>query len=378
MTGSSDIPLDPPDGPAPPWVGVMTSPSRVEAQLISATPFGRLRSAGRRVVEDVDGPMEFLPLPLERQLAGTARVPNETKAGQAWVETVANAIAKLTFGLRGGPPRVGLCIQATLDASGRRVKAAEGGARVRDFVESLEDALRGRNIDLATPIGRAVSVGEAATLGEMRSALGGLAGVPDALSLVWWDDVSWTRIARGRVIQSASEPRGGAHDLGLPALDELIKRRAPGGKRLFAGARQGDPVPCEELTRAAYALGLEAARRLIEWPIHDESLHPVPPPPASRLLVGGLVGRMASDPRLRPLLVDPLEEGLAQGLKDREDAALNRNLLVPDEAVSSEGPSLGNSAATLVLAPGLLQLSQEDSAAIIGAASTVGPDPSTP
>lgn len=344
----------------------MASPQRVEAQLISATPFGRLRSAGRRVVEDVDGPMDFIPLPLERQLAGSARAPHESRAGQAWVETVANAIAKLTFGLPGGPPRVGLCLQALLDAQGRRVVASEGGARVRDFVESLEAALRGRSIDLEIPIGRAVSVGEACTLGEMHSALGGLAGVPDALSLVWWDDVSWTRVARGRVIQSAAEPRGGKHDLGLPALDQLVRRREPDGKRLFVGARDGDPTICEELSKAAHALGFEAARRLIEWPIHDTSLHPVPPPPPARLLIGGLVGRMASDPRLRPILLDPLEEGLAQGLRDREDAALNRCLLVPDEEMPG--------AATHLLAPGLVQLSQEDSAAMIGAASTVGPD----
>ncbi len=346
----------------------MASPHRVEAQLIAATPFGRLRSAGRRVVEDVDGPMEFLPLPLERQLAGNARVPNETRAGQAWVETVANAIAKLTFGLHGGPPRIGLCLQATLDATGRRVKGAEGGARVRDFVESLEAALRGRNIDLETPIGRAVSVGEASTLGELHSALGGLAGVPDALSLVWWDEVSWTRVARGRVIQSAIEPRGGKHDLGLPALDERVQGIAPGARRLFAGARHGDKAHTETLAQSARALGREAARRLIEWPVPDDSLHPVALLPASRLLLGGLVGRMASDPRLRPVLLDPLEVGLAEGLRDREDASRDRGLLVPDESAPDSKE--------LLLAPGLLQLSQEDSAAIIGAASTVGPLPS--
>jgi hypothetical protein len=351
-------------------MGVVASPQRVEVQLIAATPFGRLRSAGRRVVEDVDGPMEFLPLPLERQLAGNARVPNETRAGQAWVETVANAIAKLTFGLRGGPPRVGLCLQATLDAAGRRVKGAEGGARVRDFVESLEVALRGRNIDLEAPIGRAVSVGEASTLGELHSALGGLAGVPDALSLVWWEDVSWSRVARGQVIQSTVEARGTHHDLGLRGLDERVRARAPEGKRLFAGARSGDEVHVEELGRAARALGLEAARRLLDWPVPDASRHPGALLPPSRLLVGGLVARMASDPRLRPVLFDPLEQGLAQGLHDREDAARNQGLLVPDE--DAPGPP------SLILAPGLIQLSQEDSAAIIGAASTVGAPPPTP
>lgn len=357
--------MEPAEEASGPWIGVLASPSRVEAQLIAATPFGRLRSAGRRVVEDVDGPMEFLPLPLERQLAGKARVPNESKAGQAWVETVANAIAKLTFGLRGGSPRVGLCLQAVLDPTGRRVMGADGGARVRDFVESLEVALRGRNIDLATPIGRALSVGEASTLGEMHSALGGLAGVPDALSMVWWDDVSWTQVARGRVTQTAVEPKGSEHDVGLLGLEQRIRRRSPDGKRILSAVRDGEQVAVEELAKAAHALGREAARRLIEWPVADQSRHPVPSPPASRLLVGGRMGRTASDSRLRDVLLDPLEVGLAEGLHDREDAALQRGLLVPHEG---EPGALNHQ-----LAPGLLQLSQEDSAAIIGAASLVGP-----
>ncbi|MFT6830221.1 MAG: hypothetical protein ACJAZN_000375 [Planctomycetota bacterium] len=357
---------------APPLLGVLASPLRVEARLIELTPFGRFRAAGRRVVEDVDGPTEFLPLSLERQLAGGPPVPDEARAGQAWVETVANAIAKLTFGLRGGKPRVGLCLDAKLDAGGRRVDAVEGGARVQDFVDQLETALRGRNIDLATPIGRAYTLGEAWTLGEQRSALGGLAGVPEALVLVWDRSVSWTRVARGRVIQSAAEPRGGSHDFGLLFLDDAQSLRTARARRVFVAARSGDKDASELLTAAALALGREAARRLFEWPVADHRLHPDPPPDADRILLAGLVGRQASDERLRSVLLDPFTEGLARGLAEREDAARERGLLVPLDGLDPAPDFvLEVGSLRLALAPGLLQISQEDAAATIGAATTV-------
>ena len=364
--------------PAAPLIGVVASPNQVEARLIELTPFGRFRAAGRRLVEDVDGPMEFLPLPLERQLAGGPAVSDETRAGQAWVETVANAIAKLTFGLRGGKPRVGLCLDAVLDAAGRRVEAVEGGARVKDFVDRLESALRGRNIDLATPIGRAYTVGEAWVLGEQRSALGGLAGVPDALALVWDRSIAWTRVSRGRAIQTAVEPRGGSHDFGLLALDDIQRQRTGRTRRLFVAARSGDEDACDLLVGAALSLGGEAARRLLEWPVADHGLHPDPAPGPDRILLAGLVGRLASDERLRPVLLDPFTEGLARGLAEREDAAQERGLLVPlDDLDPVPELVVEVGSLQLALAPGLLQISQEDAAATIGAATTVASATST-
>ncbi|QDV07029.1 hypothetical protein Poly30_25480 [Planctomycetes bacterium Poly30] len=356
---------------ASPLIGVVASPQRVEAQLVSVTPFGRMRSAGRRVVEDVDGPMDFLPLTVERQLAGSTAAGNEARAGQAWVETVANSIAKLTFGLRGGKPRVGLCLEARLGPRGREVEAAEGGARVKDFVADLEQALRGRNIDLASPIGRALTPGEACALGEMHSALGGLAGVPDAVALIWESDVHWARVARGRIVQTATEPHGGRLDLGLRALDERFCLPGDRSKRLFVAARESDPRARDLLCASALALGQEAARRLLDWPVPDDRHHPNPAPPPSRLLLGGLVGRLSSDSRLRGVLLDPFEEGLARGLHDRDDAARIRGLIVASE--QPEGSGLHE----YILPPGLIQVSQEDSAAVIGAASTVAPSAQT-
>ncbi|MEM9382356.1 MAG: hypothetical protein AAGB93_20555, partial [Planctomycetota bacterium] len=213
--------------PDVPLLGVVASPFRVEAQLVERTPFRRLRSAGRRIVEDVDGPPRFRPLPVHRLLRDSACAPDELRAGEAWVQSIANAIAKLTFGVRGAGVRVGLALDARLDGRGRQVLASRNGPRVDDVVDALEAALRGRGIALGAPIGRAVPFVEAAALGEIWSPLGGLAGGTDGLVLVWDQDVGWAEVGNGEVLSSATELPGGRLDLGLGRLDERRRADAP-------------------------------------------------------------------------------------------------------------------------------------------------------
>ncbi|MEM9801046.1 MAG: hypothetical protein AAGA20_12035 [Planctomycetota bacterium] len=336
-------------------VGVVASPLRIEAQLVERTPFGRLRAAGRRLVEDVDGPTRFVPLDVHRQLEGPDADGDEARAAQAWVESIANAIARLTFGVRGGSVRVGLALDARLDGRGRHVMAARDGPRVENIVDALIVALRGRSIRLASTPSRAISLTRALALGEIRSAIGGLAGGVAGLTLAWDREVGWADVARGEVVRESTELPGTRLDQGLVRLDELRRETDELPSPLAASARRGDPAARDLFAKAALALGRAAARRLLVRLSERAPVDSSAPP--DRLVLTGTCGRFASDPRLAGSVLEPFEEGLAQGLSDREDAAMRAGLL---QAAGS----------TPSVAAGVLHVSTDDAAAVLGAAAS--------
>ena len=85
----------------------------------------------------MDGPTHFVPLALERQLPSgldgemRSRQADEERAADGWVQSIANAVAKLTFGLRAEALRVGVAVDGRLDGRGRDLVAMREGARAR-------------------------------------------------------------------------------------------------------------------------------------------------------------------------------------------------------------------------------------------------------
>lgn len=375
-----------------PLVGVVATPRRIEAQLVSRTPFGRLIPAGRRVVEDVDGPTQFVPLSITRQIAegashhgamGRDRVPGaashdgEARAGDAWIQSIANTVAKLTFGVRGPGLRVGLAIDGRLGSGGRSVLAARGGARVPDISGALDAALRGRNCALSAPLGRAAELGEAWALGEVHSAIGSAGSSPRALILTWDEDVSWSSVSQGRVLSNSIELPGAKLDVGFAALDQRLRESGASTGRLLSSVRRGEEVAIGALQDAASALGRGAARRLLAQAREQELSgdRPTAAPEAwVRLILTGAVGRAAADRRMASAVLVPFEEALLGALTAdtvRHQAVASGLLLAPGEAfgedsLTATGREYSNGWS---LFPGTLLVSREDACPCLGAAS---------
>lgn len=342
-----------------PLIGVTATPHRVEAQLVTDTGFGRLVTAGRKVVEGVDGPTGFLPLGLDVQLGtdGLAVQPmttEETRAGEAWVETIANTIAKLTFGLRGVGIRVGVAVDGHLDADGRAITAARGGARVENLPGALEVALRGRNVALDQGIDRIASFGEAWALGELTSAMGGLVGLESALVLTWDDEVTWVDVRAGRVADRTIEAFGSPLDLGFTRLEELRAQACGEGDRLLSAARRGDQCVSEVFDRAAFPLGYEAGRRVaLSLETEGELIE--------RVVLGGALGRALLDPTFGIFTLHALRVGMGEAIQENSLAAAIEGEIMQREADDTEG--------RMVVAEGYVHVSREDAAAVIGAAA---------
>ncbi len=346
--------------PDAPLLGVVVSPTRIEAQQVERTPFGRLRAAGKRLLEDIERPLLSAAPAVEHRITGTDLTPAEERAADAWVQSTANIIAKLAFGARGGAVRVGLAIDARLDGPGRRVLAARGGPQVEDIVDALEGALHGRGISLFAPLASAISLVEAYALGEIWSPLGGLAGGIDGVLVMWDQDVGWADVARGEVLRRGSELPGSRLDLGLERLDQRRVERFGEGQPLAVSARRGDEDARGLFREAALVLGKGAARRLLAQLARDLDRAPGSGTQLSplRIVLAGSCGRFAADPRLEGCVLAPFAEGLANGLRDREDAAMEAGLLERDGGGEAR------------LTPGIIHVAQDVSAAVVGAAAS--------
>lgn len=390
MSGSGEVPL----------VGVVATPRRIEAQLVNRTPFGRLMPAGRRIVEDVDGPTNFVPMSIARQIAegaaergangeaggpGAASYDGETLAGDAWIQSIANAVAKLTFGVRGPGLRVGVAIDGRLGSRGRSVLAARSGARVPDIAGSLGAALRGRNCAPSAPIGRAAELGEAWALGEIHSAIGSAGSSPRALILTWDEDVSWTVASQGRVLSNAIELPGAKLDLGFATLDQVIRGRGASAGRILASARRGEEAAIQMLQEAAIALGRGAASRLLTQArqlagqLAQQQTEARDPTAGGRdawvrLILAGALGRAAADHRMASAILGPFEDALVEALAAddvRAQSVESGLLLAPGEGLE-EAPVTetgGENSNEWRLFPGTLLMSREDASACLGAAS---------
>lgn len=348
-------------------IGVTAGAASVEAMLVERTPFGRLVPGGRRVRTDVDGPTHFVPLALERQLPPgpggekRSRQADEARAADAWVQSIANAVAKLTFGLRTEALRVGVAVDARLDGRGRDVVAMREGARVEGLPAEIDKALRGRGIETAGPMRRCLQLGDAWALGEQTSALGllgGLEGGDRSLVVHWDEEVFLAEARRGLVPRGRFEAPGTRADVGFRGLS--VRWRAQGGgPRLLPAARGGDAAAIQLLRGGAEILGARVGQRLIQGEREAERVAAEGgrEPGSVRVVVGGAMGRALLDEQLDDRILGGLAAGI-RGALGEAPALARRAGLLPDEAEGSCG-----------LAEGLLQLSREASAPLIGAAA---------
>ena len=348
-------------------VGVAAGPASVEAMLVKRTPFGRLTSGGRRVRTDVDGPTRFVPLALERQLSpgpSGQKQPlraDEGRAADGWVQSIANAIAKLTFGLRAEALRVGVAVDARLDGRGRDVIAMRDGARIQGLPAAIDKALRGRGIEPAGPMRRCLQLGDAWALGEQTSALGllgGLGGGERSLVVHWDEEVFLAEARPGLLPRGRFEGPGARADVGFRGLDRRWRARGE-GLRLLPAARRGDTAAIRLLRDAGEVLGARVGHRLIQGEREAERVlaEGGTAPGSVRVVVGGAMGRGLLDERIDGRILGGIGAGIRRALEEAPELARRAGLLV-DEAGGSGG-----------LAEGLLQLSREASAPLIGAAA---------
>ncbi len=309
-------------------VGVVSSPGRVEARLVERTPFGRLRASRRRLVEDVMSPSGFKPAPVQTQLARAGLLPGEDQAGESWIQSVASAVEQLLFGLRAAGVRVGVALDASLDALGQEVLAARGGPRTAGWPDRLTNALRARGVPLVEPIRAMAPLSVAAALGEVWSPLGAMAGGVGGLVTCWDAEVSWAELADGQVVREGRELPGGPLDRGEAALRDHWKAAGHPRSGLGRALKQGGGPAEPWLITAAHELGRASGRRLLER-LHRATGQP----PGGAVPSGsdGLVitGSMSSC-LLSGAIAGSLDEGLALRLSEREDASMGAGWIERD------------------------------------------------
>lgn len=276
-------------------VGVLALEDRVEAALVSATPFGRLRFGGRRLVEDNDG-LGALGAFTPGMGATQDSLPRsgDDLAGDAWLGCIANAIAKLTFGLPAQRVRVGVAFDGVLQPDG--VEPSGLFSTVVDPADRLASALLGRDVEVAgvpTFIERPLAV----ALGECRSALGCLAQGDPGLVLLWDRAIWWVTMEAGQE-PSAWRAQSSELDYGFTALDRLRSRPGAVTRPLapvLTAARRGDSRATDLLGEASRALAIAAETRLADLGV------------GARLVLAGSLGRATLDERLSEVLRVPFE-----------------------------------------------------------------------
>lgn len=335
-------------------VGVVSSAGRVEARLVERTPFGRLRVSRRRLVEDVMSPSGFRPASVQRQLARSALLPGEDQAGESWIQSVASAVEQLLFGLRAPGVRVGVALDAWLDARGQEVLAARGGPRTQGWPDRLTNTLRARGVPLVEPIRSVASIAVAAALGEVWSPLGGMAGGVGGLVTCWDEEVSWAELADGQVVREGRELPGGPLDRGEAALRDHWRAAGHPRSGLGKALKQGGGFAQPWLVAAAHDLGRASGRRLLER-LHRATGQP----PGGSVPLGsdGLVITGSMSPCLgAAAIAGSLDEGLALRLSEREDASMGAGW------IEREGERL-------VPCRGLVRLGQGAQGLLVGAAA---------
>ena len=239
--------------------------------------------------------------------------------------------------------------------------AMREGARVEGLPAEIDKALRGRGIETAGPMRRCLQLGDAWALGEQTSALGllgGLEGGDRSLVVHWDEEVFVAEARRGLVPRGRFEAPGTRADVGFRGLS--VRWRAQGGgSRLLPAARGGDAAAIQLLREGAEILGARVGQRLIQGEREAERVAAEGgrEPGSVRVVVGGAMGRALLDEQLDDRILGGLAAGIRGALGESPVLARRAGLL-PDEAEGSCG-----------LAEGLLQLSREASAPLIGAAA---------
>ena len=267
-------------------VGLVAGKENVEAFIVEATPFGRLRPGDRRLVEDNDGPG------LVRSLDGPLRASTDL-VGDAWLGCLANAAAKLVFGLPATQLVVGIAVDGEVRDGGQTVMPAGLFSAIEDAPARLLREFKGRGIEVKGPpvfVDHAVAWAR----GESTSALGSLAEGVRGLLLVWGRHVRWVAVAADGLTEQLNADLG-ENSLGFDGLDVAYARQRGTDlpSPILSSARHGDPVACELLRKAAETLAQGAVVRL-----GDDR----------RLVLSGILGRAALDERLRAHLREPFED----------------------------------------------------------------------
>ena len=361
------MPADP-ASPEAHLIGVDGGATSVKVHAVDRLPSGRLHAAGPSQARVWEGAGDFVPVPLERQLeqhlAGTLAVePHEEREAAARVHTIAGAIAATAAQIVSGTGSsaalwLGVCMPGLKTPDGRGIAVARNGPRSPDFLDRLQAELASGGLELAAPLERVDSDGEAAGWGEEVAAEGCLNGV----------DSAWL-VGCGTGVAEAGK-LGGAHlDLARErdwliepwrlrgadgsSVEDLISMRGMrsayarargAGEDLVEAAGAGEERALEVLAGAARAFADFLFLRLrVLW--RHAARHVL-----ERVVIGQRSAQIFADPLLAPHYAAPLQNRLAQRVRAAEDDAMRAAYLLED-----------------VLRPGLLVASKLRAAPAIGA-----------
>jgi len=304
-----------------PLVGVDCGASGVRVHAVEVLGPAALRVLGGSVEAGWQGDPRFVPVPLERQLAerddleaGRLQLPPAERAqAQAWVGTLAGALAELSRGLArpSGRVRLGVCLPGAARADGAGILVLRNGPRLPHFRDDLLRALAARD---CAPCAAGVTLagdGEAAGWGEEVAPDGLLRGVADAYYVACGTGVAEALKLEGRHQTSAARrallpapwslpgTEGGTleDELSLRALARHLSLEA--GEALEEGARRAGPGGRAALARWAEALGAFLAARVL---FLARSTGRAP----ARVVIGQRSGALLADEQLASDVLEPL------------------------------------------------------------------------
>ncbi len=273
--------MAPPPPPSAPelLVGVDGGGTSLRVALVERGSTGLLRLGGRKGLQDWPGLAGFTPVPIARQRA-EREAPRLDEAerleGRARLETLASAIHEVCAGLPKARLRLGLALAGDKTEDGRGICVMTHGPRQPALLDELEQALRGRQVELVTPLAALGSDGTDAGHGEECAEGGAFAGVEDALLVQVGTGVGEAVKRGGRVLSVPelrelhappwlAESAGGLTVEECAGLGPIGRRLAAGsdhGLRPLDAARRGDPLAQSLLADGAQALGAWCAERV--------------------------------------------------------------------------------------------------------------------
>ncbi|MBL6722298.1 MAG: ROK family protein [Planctomycetes bacterium] len=253
-------------------VGVDGGGTSLRVALVEEGASGRLRLGGRKGLQDWPSAPGFEPVPIAQQRA-EAEAPvlgaAELEDGRGRLETLASAIHEVCAGLPKARLRLGLALAGDKTQDGRGICVMTHGPRQPHLLDELERALRGRQIELVTPLAELGSDGTDAGHGEQWGEGGAFADRDDALLVQLGTGVGEAVKRGGRVLDARElrtldlppwHARADAdatveERAGLGPIGRALAARTDHGLRPLDAARRGDLVALELLERGARALG---------------------------------------------------------------------------------------------------------------------------
>jgi predicted NBD/HSP70 family sugar kinase len=294
----------------------------------------------------------FRPVPMPTQMLALEKgavQPSGLEGAQArlWLEATARTIAGVAEQSGGARFTVGICMPGLKTADGRGIAVMRRGPRIPDFLDRFEALLAERGIELARPVTRLSSDGEACAHGERIDAqgllrgvgcayyLGGGTGIAEALvidgrvhgfdALAGFVRKAWQMEATGgRVVEDLLSPRGMNAAYAVLGGKRLPLR--PGDlpeMRALAGDEQGAAV----LRDAAEALSSVVLDRMAALRRGFQAGRITPNTFLDRVVIGQRLGAVFAAPELRPVFRDLVEDLLARKILATGDGALRKHYL---------------------------------------------------